>query len=258
MATVPGFALLLVPLLLIVWMSFFSDPILAFPPSGYSIEWYGNALAQKPFVDGFFLSLQVAVAATFLALVIGAPACIIAARQAPVHRAATVAFLTSPLIIPSVALGTAIYLVLVEFEVVSGVRLSGNSIGLTLAHTLIALPWIVRLLTAALGGFDKHLEEAAISLGAHPVRAFLSVTLPALRPAIVAGALFGFVTSFGNLEMSLFLVSPGSVTLPIATLQYLMSRLDPTVAAAAVLQVVIILAAVLATNRFVRLSKVMV
>lgn len=254
--TVPGIVFLFLPLALILWMSFFSDAILVFPPTTYSTEWYVAAAQQKSFVDGFVLSLQVAILATAIAVSLGAAASVFAARRPTGQRAAILAVLTSPLIVPAIALGTAIYLVLVEIEVASGVRLAGNFAGLVLAHSLIALPWVVRLLTAALLALDNHVEEAAVSLGAHPVKAFLRVTVLSLRPALIAASLFGFVTSFGNLEMSLFLVSPGAVTLPIATLQYLEWRLDPTVAAAAVLQVLIVVAAMFLTSRFVRLSTV--
>jgi putative spermidine/putrescine transport system permease protein len=82
------------------------------------------------------------------------------------------------------------------------------------------------------------------------------VTLPTIRPGIVAGALFGFVTSFGNLEMSLFLIAPGMTTLPIAILQYLEWRLDPTVAAASVMQIAFIAVGMLVTDRYVKLARV--
>jgi putative spermidine/putrescine transport system permease protein len=114
----------------------------------------------------------------------------------------------------------------------------------------------VRLIVASLAGFDRSIEEAALNLGAGPWTAFFRVTLPAIRPGIVAGGLFGFVTSFGNLEMTLFLIAPGMTTLPIAILQYLEWRLDPTIAAASVMQISFIAVAMLVTDRFVKLARV--
>jgi putative spermidine/putrescine transport system permease protein len=122
---------------------------------------------------------------------------------------------------------------------------------------MITLPWTVRLVTASLAGFDRAVEEAALSLGATPLRAFLRVTLPVIRPGIVAAALFAFIVSFGNLEMTLFLVAPGQITLPIAILQYLQWRIDPTIAAVSLLQIVLIGAGMLVTDRFVRLTQVL-
>jgi len=114
----------------------------------------------------------------------------------------------------------------------------------------------VRLVTASLAGFDHTTEEAAQNLGATPFQTFWRVTLPAIKPGIVAGALFGFVMSFGNLEMSLFLVGPGRTTLPIAILQYLEWKIDPTVAAVSVVQIAIIAIAMLITDRYVKIARV--
>ena len=109
---------------------------------------------------------------------------------------------------------------------------------------------------SSLANLDPTIGEAARNLGATPLTAFRRVTLPAIRPGLVAATLFGFVTSFGNLEASLFLVAPGRTTLPIAVLQYLAWKIDPTVAAVSLLQILGVGAAMLITNRFVRLSQV--
>jgi len=103
---------------------------------------------------------------------------------------------------------------------------------------------------------NRTIEEAAQNLGANRFTTFWRITLPTIRPGIVAAALFSFVNSFGNLEMSLFLVGPGRTTLPIAILQYLEWKIDPTVAAAAVLQIVVISIALLITDHYVKLSRV--
>src|SRR5262249_12115074 len=161
-----------------------------------------------------------------------------------------------PLVVPGVVLGTSIYVFHIEAEIATELPILGSMAGLIFAHVLVVIPWCVRVITASLAGLDRTTEEAAQNLGATPVVTFFRVTLPAIRPGIVAGALFGFVTSFGNLEMSLFLVGPGRTTLPIAILQYLEWKLDPTIAAVSVLQILIVAAGMLITDRFVRLSQV--
>ena len=123
-------------------------------------------------------------------------------------------------------------------------------------YALIVIPWAARLVSASLASFDPAIEEAAKNLGAGPWTTFRRVTLPSIRPGIVAGALFGFVTSFGNLEMSLFLVGAGRTTLPIAILQYLEWKIDPTIAAVSVLQILFIGGAMLLTDRFVKIGRV--
>jgi putative spermidine/putrescine transport system permease protein len=121
---------------------------------------------------------------------------------------------------------------------------------------LLVIPWTVRLVTASLAGFDRTLEEAAMNLGADRWTTFRRITLPGILPGVVAAAMFGFVASFGNLELSLFLVAPGRTTLPIAILQYLWWKIDPTIAAISVLQIAVIAIAMLVTDRFVRISRV--
>jgi putative spermidine/putrescine transport system permease protein len=162
----------------------------------------------------------------------------------------------SPLIVPSIVIGTALFIAFVELEIATDLPINGSVVGLALAHILVTIPWTVRLLTASLVGFDRTIEEAAMNLGADRWRTLIRITLPVIRPAVVAAALFSFVVSFGNLEISLFLVGPGQTTLPIAILQYLEWKIDPTVAAVSLIQIVIVAGGMLITNRFVRLSQV--
>jgi putative spermidine/putrescine transport system permease protein len=177
-------------------------------------------------------------------------------RNQFIAKGALNTLLLAPLVVPGVVLGTSLYVFQIETEIATGLPFLGSFWGLVAGHTLVVIPWIVRLVTANLEGTDRTIEEAAQNLGANPWVTFYRVTLPAIRPGIVAGALFGFVTSFGNLEMSLFLVGPGRTTLPIAILQYLEWKIDPTVAAASVIQIVLIGAAMLITDRYVKLSRV--
>ena len=171
-------------------------------------------------------------------------------------RGALANLLLLPLIVPGIVLGIALYVFQVEPENGLDVDVLGTFYALVAGHVLIVIPWTVRLVTASLAGMDRAVEEAAQNLGAGPWTTFRRITLPAIRPGIVAAALFGFVTSFGNLEMSLFLVGPGRTTLPIAILQYLEWKIDPTIAAVSVVQIVLIGGAMLLTDRFVKMARV--
>jgi len=141
-----------------------------------------------------------------------------------------------------------------EVEAENGLDLDvlGTFYALVAGHTVIVIPWVVRLVTASLAGVDRSIEEAAQNLGANAFVTFRRITLPAIRPGIVAGALFGFVTSFGNLEMSLFLVGPGRTTLPIVILQYLEWKIDPTIAAVSVIQILLVSIVLVLIGRFGR------
>lgn len=253
-----GLALLyiLLPLIFVTWLAFFQQEIPSFPPEGYSLQWFKAAANNQPFINGFLLSLQVGVAATLLGLLVGVPASLALVRHRIVLGPVFNTLLLLPLVMPGIVLGTAIYVFQIETEIATGLPVMGSLGGLIAAHTLVVIPWVVRLVTASLVGFDRTIEEAAQNLGAGPFTTFRRVTLPSIRPGIVAAGLFGFVTSFGNLEMSLFLVGPGRTTLPIAILQYLEWKIDPTVAAASLIQIILIAVAMIVTDRYVKLSRV--
>jgi putative spermidine/putrescine transport system permease protein len=250
------FAFMLLPIFFICWLSFFKNQILSFPPEGYTLHWFAALWLQPQFAGGFVTSLEVATLAMLGGLAVGIPASLALVRAELPLRETLNTLLLSPLVVPGIVIGTALYLYFVEIEVMTELPLTGSMTGLVVGHVLITIPWTVRLIAANLVGIDRAIEEAAMNLGADRLRTVLKVTLPVIRPGVVAAALFSFVVSFGNLELSLFLVSPGETTLPIAILQYLEWKIDPTIAAVSLIQIAIIMAAMLITNRFVRLSQV--
>jgi putative spermidine/putrescine transport system permease protein len=247
---------ILTPLVFVTWLAFFRQEIPSFPPEGYSLRWFAAILDQPKFVEGFRMSFEVGVLATLLGLVLGVPAAPSVVRHRFALRAPLAHLLLMPLIVPGVVLGTAMYVFQVEVENGLDMDVIGTFYALVAGHVVIVIPWVVRLVTASLAGVDRSIEEAAQNLGANAFVTFWRITLPAIRPGIVAGALFGFVTSFGNLEMSLFLVGPGRTTLPIVILQYLEWKIDPTIAAGSVLQILLIGIVMLVTDRYVKLARV--
>ena len=255
-ATVPAMGLILLPLIFVTWLAFFAQEIPSFPPEGYSIKWFWRIADNRSFVDGFLLSLEVGILATLLGLLLGVPASLILSRRKLPFHFGLLQMMLLPLLVPGVVMGTSIYVFHIETELATGLPVLGSFGGLVAAHTLVVIPWVVRLVMASLEGFDRTIEEAALNLGATPLITFWRITLPSIRPGVVAASLFGFVMSFGNLEMSLFLVGPGRTTLPIAILQYLEWKIDPVVAAVSVLQIVLIAAAMIITNRYVKLARV--
>ena len=161
-----------------------------------------------------------------------------------------------PLIVPGVVLGTAMYVFQVEVENGLDVDVLGTFYALVAGHVVIVIPWVVRLVTASLAGVDRTHRGGGAEPRRQRLRHLLAHHAAGHPPGIVAGALFGFVTSFGNLEMSLFLVGPGRTTLPIVILQYLEWKIDPTIAAVSVVQILLIGIAMLITDRYVKLGRV--
>lgn len=247
---------ILAPLGFVTWLSFYAQEIPSYPPEGYTLGWYAAISGNERFISGLVLSVQLGVVATVIGLAVAVPAAVCIAHFRFRGRGALNNLLLLPLMVPGVVLGTAIYVFHVETEINTGIPILGSLGGLVWGHVLVTIPWIVRLVTASLAGFDRTLEEAAQNLGATPFTTFRRVTMPAILPGVVAGAMFGFVSSFGNLEMTLFLVGPGRTTLPIAILQYLQWKIDPTIAAISVVQIVLVAVAMLVTDRFVKLSRV--
>ncbi|WP_144635781.1 ABC transporter permease [Bordetella genomosp. 13] len=247
---------MLCPLIFVVWLSFFKDAILFFPPSGYTTQWYLKAWDNDAFANGFLFSLQVAVLAAVAGVAMGVLAALGIVRYKFAGGRSVNTLLLSPLLIPGIVAGIAIYLFYLAAENYLDMDIVGTYGGLVIAHVCLTIPWTVRLVSASMAGLDPSIEEAARNLGASGRVAFLRVTLPMLRPAIVAAALFSFVVSFENLELSLSLVGPGHTTLPIAIMQYLEFNLDPTIAAVASVQILLLGIVMLVTDRFVKLSQV--
>jgi putative spermidine/putrescine transport system permease protein len=256
-AAVTGvYALVLAPVLAVMLISFFAQEIVSFPPEGWTLDWYANAWDKREFARGFLTSLQVALAATAIGVPLGTAAALALARGRLPMREAFSTLLLAPLAVPGVVAGTALYLFYVRAEFWVDDDIKGTTLGLVAAHVLLTIPWTVRLVSASLAGLDRLAEEAAANLGARPLTVFRRVTLPMLRPGVVAACLFSFIQSFENLELTLLLVGPGRITLPVAMLNYLEFRVDPTLAAVASVQIVIVGALMLITDRFVSLSRV--
>lgn len=243
------------PLFFAAWVAFFSNRIMSFPPEGYAITWFVHAWETKAFQEGFLLSLQLALVSSGAGLLLAVPAALAIARYRFPGRELINTVLMSPLIVPAIVAGSAIYFYYIELQIWTEVQLAATFRGLSFAHILITIPWILRLVTASLVGMDRSIEEASLNLGASRLRTFFRITLPMVRPGIVAGALFGFIISFGDLEKSLLLVGPGRSTLPIVMLNYLEHRIDPTVMSVATIQILIIGIALIISDRYVKLTR---
>jgi putative spermidine/putrescine transport system permease protein len=248
-----GAILIGLPLLLTLYLSLFDEKLITFPPHAYTLAWYPAIIPN--FGGPLLVSTELAALAVAASLLLGVPAAIGLYRHRSRLTGILAILLLAPITFPDIALSLAIYVFLVLVEQFTTLEFVGFT-GLVLAHILITTPWVVRLCLASLANHDSAAEEAAASLGANPLIVILRVTLPAMRPGIVAAALFAFIISFDNLAMALFLAAPGVTTLPVAILEYLEYHIDPLVAAVAVAQILIIGAALLALDRFVRIAQV--
>ncbi|SHJ17816.1 putative spermidine/putrescine transport system permease protein [Roseomonas rosea] len=251
-----GVLAMAVPLVMTAYISLFRDAVVVFPPSGYSVSWYARILEFPRFGDALGTSLRIAAMATLGSLALGIPASLALVRYRFLGRGLLNVLLLSPLTVPGVVIGLSIYVLVVETEIATEVPLIGSDLVLVLAHLLITVPWVIRLCVANLVGLDRSVEEAAANLGARPWSVLWRVTLPMMRQGIVAAALFAFIVSFENIEMTLFLIAPGQTTLPISVLQYLEYKVDPLVAAVVMVQTLVIAGLLLLLDRYVKLSRI--
>ena len=226
-------AFLALPILIVVALSFSSASYLTFPPPAFGIRWYRAYLASSEWLASTWLSLAVAACVVVLATALGTLAALGLARLPRAMRVAVVAMILSPLIVPGIVVAIGIYYVFARY------RLVGTPAGLVLAHTCLAVPFVVTSVSASLAGLDRRLEQAALSLGATPWGTFRQVTLPLIRPGVLVGALFAFITSFDELIVALFLSGSGAITLPRRMWDDLRFAIDPTIAAVSTLTIVL-------------------
>lgn len=251
-----AYVIIFAPVLMVVATSFFDQQIISFPPPALTWHWYVNAWDQPEFLRGLITSLQVALLAVAVGVPIGTAAAFAIVRGGFPGRQAISGLLLAPLAVPGIVGGAGLYMVYVLAENALDCDIKATAGGLVAAHILLTIPWTVRLVIASLQGLDRAMEEAAANLGASPFTVFSRVTLPMMRPGVVAAATFSFIQSFESLDMSLLLIGPGRITLPVAMLNYLEYRIDPTLAAVATVQILIVGVLMVVTDRFVKLSRV--
>jgi putative spermidine/putrescine transport system permease protein len=241
-------ALLILPTLVVIPMSFTDARTFQFPPEDWSLRWYTEFFTSDTWVSAFVTSLQVAAVAAVIATVLGTAAAIGLDRWEFPGREVIRQLILAPLVIPVIVVAVAIYYVFLDWNLV------GNFTGFVLAHVMIAVPFVVVSVTTSLAGYDRRLSLASASLGASPVTSFLRVTAPLIMPGIGSGFVFAFVTSLDEVVISLFLQSPDIETLPVRMYEGVTSDIDPTVAVASTLMVLVTLV-VLLSPEFLRLRR---
>ncbi|MDT8349502.1 ABC transporter permease [Roseomonas mucosa] len=240
-----GYLLLLSPAVVVLVVSFSAGNYLTFPPPGFSLRWYEALLANGALMGALGTSLILGLIVAALALVVGGPAAYALTRLDFPGKGVAAGLLAAPLLLPTLVLGLGLMVAL------QPMRLIATWPGLALGHSLVAIPFAVRIMVQAFAAVPRDVEEAAWTLGATPLRAALRITLPIAAPGAVAAGALAFLVSFDETVISLFLAGPRLTTLPVAMFQYTESRSDPLVAALAMALIVVALAVVLLVERLV-------
>lgn len=242
-------ALLVAPTIVVIVVSFTDGFSLKFPPPGYSLRWYQELLDASQLHFAAWNSIKVALATTLLAVLLGVAGALAISRSQSASARVLDSLFMSPLVLPALAFGFA---ALMTF---SAVGWTVSTTTLVIGHTVVCVPYVIRTTTAALAQMEPALLESSASLGASRLYTFRRVTLPLIRPGVMAGAFIAFMSSFDNVPVSLFLRDARTDMLPIRMWQDLEGRLDVTIAALSAVIVIATLVMMVVMERAVGLSR---
>ncbi len=237
------------PLLIVAAVSVSPARMLNFPPTGFSLVWYREFLSSSEWLNALGISAVIAVCAALVATMAGLMTALGLEHAGGRTRGAADTLILAPLIFPHAAIGVAI------FGAISSITfLSGNYLGIAIAHTMLCVPFAYRPIAASFGKLDRSLAEAATNLGARSFMILRRVTLPLLMPGIISALLFAFIISFDEITVTLFLIAPNIHTLPLQIYSHLEQDADPVVAAVSTLLTLATLGLVLVLQRTVGLD----
>lgn len=235
------------PTLVAIPMSLTDKQSFTFPPSGWSTRWYGQFFTDPQWYESLLTSLKIAVLVAVVSTVLGTAAAFGLDRSRFAGKGLVNGLLLAPMIVPLVIVAVGVFAVYLRWQ------LAGTLTGFVLAHTTLAVPFVVVTVASSLRTFDRQLEGAAASLGAGPWPTFRHVTFPLILPGVLSGALFAFITSFDEVVVALFIQSPTLRTLPVQMFSSVTRNIDPTMAAASsmimVVTTLLVLAAVFLGGR---------
>lgn len=224
---------LTVPILIVLPLSFNSELFLSYPMAGLSLRWYTDFFTNIAWQRATLNSLIVASATMVLATALGVPAALGLSRARFRFKPFLVAFLISPLVVPTIITALGIYFLFAK------IGLTNSLWGLIIGHTVLATPFVVIIMTATLRGFDLNLARAAVGLGASPTLAFFTVSLPVVMPGLVSSMVFAFVTSFDEAVLVLFIAGVEQHTLTREMWKGVREKISPTILAAATVMVLV-------------------
>ncbi|MBL4784602.1 MAG: ABC transporter permease [Cohaesibacteraceae bacterium] len=234
---------LILPIIVIIPLSFNAEPFFSFTnemlllkPEAFSLRWYNQIITNPNWLLAIKNSFQIGILAALLATVLGTIAAVgLTSRHMPFKRL-IMALMLAPMIVPLIIIAAGMFFFYTKLG------LAGSFTGLVIAHATLGIPFVVISVTATLSGFDRSLYHAGLSMGASPIRTFFDVVIPLIRPGVISGSLFAFVTSFDEVVLVLFLAGPGQRTIPRQMFSGLREQINPTILAVATLLIVVSLA----------------
>ena len=233
---------LIVPVLLLVPMSFGSAEIIEFPPTRFCLDQYRKFFSHPVWQSAVLNSLQVASLTAIASTTLGLLASIALVWGKFKGKGFVTGFILSPMIVPLIVLGLAYYVFLAKFGLI------GSKLGLVIAYTPLTLPFAVLPISATLRGFDRSLENAALNLGANRFQTFMKITVPIIRPGVITGALFAFMVAFDEVVIALFICGSTAVTLPKKMWDVIRYEIEPMLPAISTLLLLLAVVFLVATG----------
>ncbi|UHD16272.1 ABC transporter permease subunit [Thiocapsa bogorovii] len=239
-----GYAFLYVPILLLILYSF-NESRLVTVWTGFSIKWYVELFRNQQLLDAAWLSVRIAAVNATLAVVLGTLAANALVRHRKFRgRTGFELLLTAPLVMPDVIIGLSLLLLFVAMQQTIGWPDGRGFTTITIAHVTFSMAYVAVVVRARLSQMDRSLEEAAMDLGARPLRVYLTITLPLIAPALLSGWLLAFTLSLDDLVIASFVAGPGSTTLPMVIYSSVRMGVSPQINALATIVVAVVTLAV--------------
>jgi putative spermidine/putrescine transport system permease protein len=243
------YVFLLAPIIIVFIISFDTRQYLAFPPESYSLGSYVKVFHNAKFISAFGRSLVIGLVVGIVAVAAGMLLSLAMLRHTFRGKALVNFLVLAPFLVPHIVLAVGILLVIAPLGLLDSYP------GIVLAHLGITIPYTVRTITMSLMAVDRRVEEAALVHGASPAKVFWRITLPLVRPGLIAGAVIAFLISFDEATISLFIVSVKASTLPTEIYHYLEYSTDPQIAALSVILILISIVMVVVVERLIGLRK---
>jgi len=236
------FLFLITPILVVFPLSFGAADYLEFPPRGFSMRWYETFFSAQKWLNAAVNSLRVGLIAALGALILGTLAAFGVVKMRGGKRTALYTLFIAPMVVPAIVMAVAFYFFLARLSIVR------TELGVVLAHMTIGVPYVIANVVASLQGYDHNLTRAALSLGANPLTTFWKVTLPSIKPGLISGALFAFVTSFDEVVITRFIAPTRFKTLPMLMFEGIKNEIQPTIAAVATMLIAVSALVLVATQ----------
>lgn len=247
-----GYAFLYIPLLVVVAFSF-NEARLVSAWKGFSFRWYQELLSDTLMLRATWTSFQVAALSASLSVVLGTLAAVALVRfQRFRGKTLFVGLITAPLVMPDIITGLSLLLLFVELQQWVGWPAGRGLMTVIISHTTLSVTYVTAVVQTRLAEFDRSLEEAALDLGASPLRVFFSITLPLIAPAVVTGWLFAFALSLDDVVIASFVAGPGATTLPMVVFSSLRLGLSPKINALTTLLILFLSLCMVLTAMIIR------